>query len=78
MSAYKKIEGEYVITLFSNNCSKCIVLERKLKNVGIEFVKETDLSEIIDKGFLSLPVLKVDNEYLDFSKALAYVRQKEG
>lgn len=60
--------------LFSTGCPRCKVLERKLSAKGIEYRHESDVNEIIQKGFMSVPVLKTDDgQYLDFAQANAYV-----
>lgn len=62
-----------MITLFSTNCPKCKVLEQKLKSANIDFTIQNDMQEIIDAGFATAPVLKVDNQYLDFKQAVDYI-----
>ena len=59
------------VTLYSTHCPKCDVLEKKLQNKGVEYqaVYDFDKKELIKKGFVSAPVLVVDDEYMDFSKA---------
>ena len=60
-----------MITLYSTNCPKCNVLEKKLKDKSMDFelVTDFDTKELIRKGFLSAPVLKVDDKYMDFVEA---------
>lgn len=65
-----------MITLFSTDCPKCRVLEQKLNNKNIEFTKSSDIQEIIDKGFMSAPVLKVDNIYYDFKQGVDWVNNE--
>lgn len=61
------------IKLYTTNCPKCKVLEAKLRQKNIDFDLITDIKELIDKGFLSAPILQVDDEYLDFSHAITFV-----
>lgn len=65
-----------MITLFSTNCPKCRVLEQKLNNKQIEFTKSSDIQEIIDKGFMSAPVLKIDNIYYDFKQGVDWINNE--
>jgi len=65
-----------MITLFSTECPKCKVLERKLNNKNITFEKSSDIQEVIDKGFMSAPVLKVDNVYYDFKQGVDWVNNE--
>lgn len=62
-----------MLTLFSTNCPKCRVLEHKLNQNHIAYEKSSDIQEVIDKGFMSAPVLKVDDIYLDFTSAVKWV-----
>lgn len=65
-----------MITLFSTDCPRCRVLEQKLNNKNIEFTKSSDIQEVIDKGFMSAPVLKVDNIYYDFKQGVDWVNNE--
>lgn len=64
-----------MIKMYTTGCPKCIVLEKKLNQKNIDFEKITDFDkkELIAKGFMSMPILVVDDEYLDFSRAINYV-----
>lgn len=62
-----------MITLFSTNCPKCRVLEQKLNNKNVEYIKDSNMDEIINQGFMSAPVLKIDDIYLDFTSAVKWV-----
>lgn len=65
-----------MVTLFSTGCPKCRVLEQKLNNKQIEYSKDSNMDEIINQGFMSAPVLKVDNIYLDFASAVKWVNEQ--
>lgn len=65
-----------MITLFSTGCPKCRVLEQKLNNKNIEYTKDSNMDEIINQGFMSAPVLKVDDIYLDFTSAVKWVNDQ--
>jgi hypothetical protein len=65
-----------MVTLFSTGCPKCRVLEQKLNNQQIEYSKDSNMDEIINQGFMSAPVLKVDNIYLDFTNAVKWVNEQ--
>lgn len=66
------------VTLYSTNCPKCNILEKKLNEKAIAFDVVTDPDAIIEKGFLSAPLLEVDGEVMDFSKGFAWVSSLEG
>jgi glutaredoxin-related protein len=64
------------IILYSTNCPKCNVLEKKLqsKNINFEICNNVDL--MLSKGIQQAPYLEVDNELMDFSKAVKWVNEK--
>ena len=66
-----------MVTLFSTNCPKCRVLEQKLNQKNISFNKNSDMNEVIEKGFMSTPVLKIDDVYLDFTSAVKWVNGQD-
>lgn len=62
-----------MITLFSTGCPKCRILKQKLDAAHIDYVVAQDLSELYEKGFMTVPILKIDNKYLEFSDAIKWV-----
>lgn len=65
-----------MITLFSTECPKCRVLEQKLNSKNIAFEKSSNIQEIMDQGFMSAPVLKVDNKYYDFKQGVDWINNE--
>lgn len=65
-----------MVTLFSTNCPKCRVLEQKLNAANITFEISNDIQEVIDKGFMSAPVLKVDDTYYDFKQGVDWINNE--
>ena len=61
------------VILYSTHCPRCLVLEEKLEDADVEFSIVEDENAIKDKGFLSAPILEVDGECMDFSKAIKWV-----
>jgi hypothetical protein len=49
------------------------MLEAMLKQKGIVFQENNDISVIVDKGFKSIPYLAVDDVFMDFYKAKEWV-----
>lgn len=64
---------EYI--LYSTNCPKCNILEKKLNQKNISFTKITDFNEeeLLSKGFTAAPVSLIDNKYYDFKEAVDYI-----
>lgn len=61
------------VTLFSTKCPRCIVLEKKLTQKGIEFVEVNDVDVMMQKGYMAAPMLEVDGESMDFVAATNWI-----
>ena len=65
------------MTLYTTNCPKCIVLEKKLDNKNINYKKVEDIEKIMEianeQGINTAPILEIDGEFLDFSHANTYI-----
>lgn len=61
------------VTLYSTHCPKCQILEKKLNQKGINYKLVDDNKEVVSFGkankIMSAPILKVNEDVLDFSKA---------
>lgn len=62
--------------LYTTHCPKCNVLETKLKSKNIEFEICEDVDLMLSKGIQQAPYLEVDNELMNFSKAVKWVNEK--
>ena len=63
------------IILFSTKCPRCVVLEKKLKQKGIDYNEVNDVSIMEGKGFLSVPILEVDGKIMDFKEANDWINK---
>ena len=63
-----------MIILYSTNCPKCKVLETKLKQQNIDFILETDLTKIMNMGYMEAPLLEINNEIYNFSQAIKWLK----
>ena len=61
------------ITLYTTDCPKCKILEKKLDAKNITYKKVTNIEEIIMTGFLSSPILKVDDKFMPFTESIYWV-----
>ena len=61
------------VTLYSTGCPKCRILEQKLDMKNVEYKVVSDEAEMIDKGFMSLPMVDVDGKEMDFGEAIRWV-----
>ena len=70
------------MTLYTTNCPKCLVLEKKLESKKIDHKKVEDIEKILEiakeQGINTAPILEIDGEYLDFSHANTYINNMEG
>lgn len=64
------------ITLYTINCPKCKVLEKKLDAKGIKYETVTDADVMVEKGFKSAPILVVDDDVLTFENAIKWVGEQ--
>jgi hypothetical protein len=51
-----------------------MVLEKALQEKGVEYESVTDIDAMLKKGFMSVPILGVDDKNLTFPQALEYVK----
>lgn len=63
------------VILYSTHCPKCMILEKKLKSKNIDYIEINDIEVMKEKNYLSVPILEVDGERLDFSKAVEWVNK---
>lgn len=70
------------IILYSTNCPKCNILEKKLEQKNLNYKKITDFNvqTMISKGFTTVPILyvvydnsKTDGCYYDFKDAVNFI-----
>ncbi len=65
------------IVLYSTNCPKCKVLEKKLDSIGVDYTIVTDEDLMISKGFSSAPMLEVDGNIMDFGNAVRWAKEQK-
>lgn len=65
-----------MVKLYSTNCPRCMVLEKKLEkaNVGYEKIEVKDPTELIEAGFKSAPILEVDGNKMNYTDAIEWIR----
>ena len=65
------------VILYSTNCPKCKVLEKKLDSIGVDYTIVTGEDLMISKGFSSAPMLEVDGNIMDFGNAVRWAKEQE-
>lgn len=66
------------IDLYSTHCPKCIMLESRMKakKINYNLITDFDVEEIKSKGFMSMPILVVNGEYMEFTNAMKWVSKR--
>lgn len=64
------------ITLYTIHCPACNVLKKKLDAAGIEYTLVDDINVLNNLGYKVFPVLNVDGEDLNLSKANQWLKER--
>ena len=65
------------IILYSTNCHKCKILEKKLTEKNIKFTKNNNVIEMSELGIDKVPVLSIDSKMLSFVEANKWINERE-
>ena len=65
------------IVLYSTHCPKCKVLEAKLQKKNISYEEINDINIMQEKGYLSVPILEVDDISMNFAAANNWINGLE-
>jgi hypothetical protein len=65
------------IVLYTTDCPKCRILERKMKDKGLTFKFEHNMNPIVERGFIFAPVLQVGDKFMEFGEAVKWVNESE-
>lgn len=61
------------IIFHSSHCPRCLILEKKLKEKGIQYEENNDVQVMLGKGLEMAPVLEVDGKMLGFKEAVEWI-----
>ena len=64
--------------LYTIDCPKCMVLEKKLNKAGISYETCRDENIMGQKNISNLPTLEVDGILYSFKDAVSWVNKQEG
>lgn len=69
-----------MMILYSTHCPKCIVVETKLKQAGVEFTVVDDVDKVVEVGnandITSAPILEADDgKFYDFAEAIKFLKE---
>lgn len=62
------------VTFYTNGCPRCNILKQKLNEKEINFIECDDINLLMDKGFMTVPMLEVGNSIMDFGAALNWLK----
>lgn len=65
-----------MIIMYSTHCPKCLILERKLNETGVDYKVCEDKQIMIEKGFDFMPVLEVDGQIMNYSEAINWINER--
>ena len=64
------------ITLYTNRCPCCEVLEAALKDASLDFETVADTGQMLAMGMTHLPMLRVDGQMMNYPAALAWLKER--
>ena len=64
------------VTLYSTGCPKCKILTQKLNNKNIVYDIVNDVDLMTEKGFMTVPMLEVDDKIMDFATAKNWINER--
>lgn len=62
------------ITLYTIGCPQCKMLEKQLDEKKVEYIKKTDIDEMLSLGIKHAPALCVDGKLMEVKEALKWVK----
>ena len=62
-----------MILYTTKDCPRCKVLKMKLDKKNIQYDEVQDIDVLISKGIKQAPILEVDGELMDLSKANTFI-----
>ena len=66
-----------MITIFTTaTCPKCKILKKKMDEKDIAYEECADEERLQQMGILSVPVLSVDGQLMDFMEAIQFVNER--
>lgn len=61
------------VILYSTHCPKCEILKKKLAGKNVDFTEVNDADIMLEKGFMSAPMLEVGDAVMSFSDANKWI-----
>lgn len=64
------------VILYTIDCPRCKVLEKKLNQAMIEYETFTDKDKMIEMGMSAMPILEVDGERMEYVEAIKWIKER--
>ena len=65
-----------IYILYSTGCPKCNILKKKLAEKGVKYDENNSVEDMLSIGITVVPMLKVNDDLLDFSEAFKWLNQQ--
>lgn len=65
------------VILYTINCPRCNVLEKKLAQAMIEYETFTDKNKMIEIGMSTMPILEVDGKRMEYTEAIKWINERD-
>ena len=62
-----------MIVLYTTGCPVCKMLKDRLDQAGVSYEIEEDANKMIELGFKSAPMLRVDDKFLNAGEAIKWL-----
>ena len=62
--------------MYSTHCPKCLILEKKLNEAGVDYKICDDIDIMTNKGFDLLPMLEVDDNIMNYTETVKWVNKR--
>jgi glutaredoxin len=66
-----------IIVYTTEACGRCNILKDKIKKKNIDFKECQDINEMKKLGINAVPVLKLNDDFLDYKAAVRWINEKE-
>lgn len=66
---------EEKIILYSNDCPRCKILKERLDKDKIKYEVCNDTDLMLQKNFMSVPMLEADNVVMNYTEAIKWMTE---
>lgn len=63
------------VVFYTVGCPRCAVLEKKLREAGVDYEIFSDVDKMLEMGMDDMPVLEVNKKRMSFSEAVKWVKE---